>query len=310
VPGHSLKDKNKDFSYFDAVHLVSFSTTDFEVYQNEMINSAKQYGIWKSFRYTVEDLVPTEFYKKNQHIFNNKRGFGFWLWKPYFILESLKKVQDNEIIFYVDSGAMFISDPNPLLKLVHTNEAGFVAFSHWPVTISRFTKRDTFINLGCDSEEYHNANIIMAGIMLLRKNDFTISFVTEWLRACENIHSLSDQPNIHGKENYPDFISHREDQSIFSILIKKWNIETYRDPSKWGNFLKMPEFRQKGELVCYPWLLEDSIVDYHPTPSLNSPYTTIFELNRKQHQDLKVGKKKSFYEKVLNKFSFKRAGKV
>jgi len=38
-----------------------------------------------------------------------------------------------------------------------------------------------------------------------------------------------------GKPNYKEFIDHRHDQSIFSVLTKKYNLLAYRDPSQWGN---------------------------------------------------------------------------
>jgi hypothetical protein len=38
-----------------------------------------------------------------------------------------------------------------------------------------------------------------------------------------------------GKPNYKEFKDHRHDQSIFSVLTKKYNLLAYRDPSQWGN---------------------------------------------------------------------------
>lgn len=283
------------------VHLVTFATEDFVPYQNDLINSAKSFGISKGFHYRKENLIHTDFYIRNIEIFKRSRGYGYWLWKPYFILEALNKVKENDIIFYVDAGAKFILDPTPLVDIARTNKSGIVTFNHWPVVISQFTKRDTFINLKCDNKDYWNANIIMAGIMLLKKNNFTVQLIKKWLKECENINSLSDNPNIHGKDNLPGFIAHREDQSIFSILIKKLNIETYRDPSKWGNFLKMIEYRHDNEIVCYPWFLNNSIKDYSTSPMLNSPYDTIFELNRKQNNNDYVTQKKSIFKKYFKK---------
>jgi hypothetical protein len=291
------------------VYLVSFATEDFEPYQRELVRSGKEYGVDKDFAFTKKDLTGTEFYERNKSVFKNARGFGYWLWKPYFILEALGRIGENEIIFYVDAGAKFINDPAALINLARESTTGVVAFNHRPVLTRVFTKRDTFINMHCDSEEYWNADIIMGGIMLLRKNDFTIKFIEEWLKECENLNSLSDLPNINGSDNFPGFIAHREDQSIFSILIKKYQVETFRDPSKWGNFLKMPMYREEGEIVCYPWLLKDSLDGYSDSPDLRSPYPTIFELNRKQNEVTQKRGKGTIYEKIFNKLTFKKSRK-
>jgi hypothetical protein len=37
-----------------------------------------------------------------------------------------------------------------------------------------------------------------------------------------------------GQPNYEDFISHRHDQSIISLISKKRNIKRFRDPSQFG----------------------------------------------------------------------------
>ena len=41
--------------------------------------------------------------------------------------------------------------------------------------------------------------------------------------------------NLLGLPYHEGFIEHRHDQSIFSILIKKYSIKVYRDPSQHGN---------------------------------------------------------------------------
>jgi hypothetical protein len=42
-------------------------------------------------------------------------------------------------------------------------------------------------------------------------------------------------PNICGQQNSLEFKDHRHDQSILSLLVKKYNIEIFRDPTQWGN---------------------------------------------------------------------------
>jgi len=42
-----------------------------------------------------------------------------------------------------------------------------------------------------------------------------------WYETCCNYHLLNDEPSI--SKNYEEFIEHRHDQSIFSIIRKKFN---------------------------------------------------------------------------------------
>ena len=55
------------------------------------------------FAYTDKDIISTEFYKENKEILSLNRGAGYWLWKPYLILETLKKMNDGDVLLYLDS---------------------------------------------------------------------------------------------------------------------------------------------------------------------------------------------------------------
>lgn len=276
--------------------LVTFATKDFEPYRKDLIKSAEAYDINNFFSYDDKYLKNTSFFKSNHHIFKHKRGYGFWLWKPFLISESLKKIEFGDIILYVDSGSLIISDPSPLINICNANSSGIVAFDCRPLKNSQWTKRDTFINMSCDNDTFWNSYHVIATVILIKKNDFTISFINEWLECSKNFQSLSNEPNVHKKENLPEFIEHREDQSIFSILIKKYNIETYRNPSKWGDFMKIKEFREVNDEISSPYRIDKSITEYSHTPQENSNYGTIFKFNRKQKTSLI----KSIISKIKN----------
>ena len=92
---------------------------------------------------------------------------------------------------------------------------------------------------------------------------------------CEN----NDIPNVCGVDNFPDFREHRHDQSVLSLLSVKHKLEIFRDPSQYGKYLKMPEFREKGEFLPEPY--KDSVY-------LNSPYQTLINWHRERHQTFNI----------------------
>ena len=280
------------------VFLVSFSTPDFKPYLDDLVKSAAKFGITNNIIFGINDLTDTDFYNKHYNTFQQKSGFGYWLWKPFLVKEALDKIDFNDIVFYVDAASLFIDDPQPLIEIAQKNKSDIVAFDAWPLRNSQWTKRDTFINMNCDDDNYWNAKHAIATLFLIKKTDFGINFVKEWLKECENINSLSDNPHILGKDNLPDFVSHRMDQSVLSILIKKHGIETYRNPSKWGNFLKSENFRIRGEHVSSPYALSPQINDYFEQSYLNSPYGTILEFNRRVYHP----KKDSFKQRIKRFF--------
>jgi hypothetical protein len=285
----------------DSVHLVSFASNYFSEQQKAMELSAKKYGILDVISYTEKDLIDSDFYNENIEVFKQSRGFGHWLWKPYFILKAIESIADNDILCYVDAGSMFVNSPATLISFAKNNESGIVAFDCWPLTNHQWTKRDTFVNLNCDIPDFWYAKHVIATVILFRKTPVVILFLKEWLTACLEKTSLIEGIT-NGNRNIEGFVQHREDQAIFSVLIKKYNIETYRNPSKWGNFLKLPKYRKRNEFVSYPYLVENSINQYSDKPYVNSPYYTIFEFNSK-NQDHADKKKLELFENILKKIS-------
>src|SRR5699024_603854 len=52
--------------------------------------------------------------------------------------------------------------------------------------------------------------------------------------ALEAPYLFTDDDNKLGKKNYEDFIDTRHNQSVLSVLSKKYGIPAFRNPSQWG----------------------------------------------------------------------------
>ena len=197
-------------------------------------------GFDEVIEYGMSDIDPM-FYKMNRHILEQKRGAGYWLWKPYFILKTLKECRKTDRVFYCDAGCAFIGSFNDyFFNFLDEEEKGIILFngvhSH-----SQFTKMDCFYYMGCDSERYFNATQLTATFQLARKTDFSLSFYDQYLKYCEDERILTDNPNECGMNNTADFVDHRHDQSVLTNLKEKHGIKTYEDPSQWGDFHNVRE---------------------------------------------------------------------
>lgn len=188
----------------------------------------------KVIEYTPQD-IDVLFREKNKDILRNKRGNGYWLWKPYIIKKTLEKMQYNDYLCYLDSGAYYINRISYLIKQMEKDGQDIMSFE-LPFLEKKYTKRDIFVYMRCDSEVYTNTNQRMATMILLKKTDKVVSFVDEWLDYGEKEGIITDQPNHLGKANYKEFIENRHDQSIFSLLCKKYGVIAYRDPSQYGRY--------------------------------------------------------------------------
>jgi hypothetical protein len=201
----------------------------------DLNRSAKQYGITEIYSYDFDkDIRHTAFYAENERILSLPRGLGYWLWKPYIILEVMNKLQDGDILVYSDSGIEIIADLSPLINICSSKEP-ILLFGNQTYMNSQFTKRDCFVAMNCDSRRYWNCMQVDAAFMLVRKNDTTMAFLEEWMQYCKFENIITDAPNVYGRENLPNFSEHRHDQSIISVLAEKYNINLYRKPTHYSS---------------------------------------------------------------------------
>lgn len=218
-------------------NLIIFGTPNYKNAINSLIKSSKNY-FDKVHIFSPND-IDEEFFKKNEIILNQKRGAGFWLWKPYFIYKVLENVKVDDIVFYVDAGNIFVSNPNILYDRFVVNN-GIILFDnrdgkndgkcHLNVY---WTKRDCSVVMNLDTNQHLYNTHCNASYQIYKKNDNSLTFVKEFLDWCTNDDILTDKPTKH--QNLPEFIDHRHDQSILSLLTSKYEIKLEIDPSEWGN---------------------------------------------------------------------------
>lgn len=178
--------------------------------------------------------VDTRFRAEHTDIFKYKRGNGLWLWKPYFVYKVINACSNGDTIFYCDAGAIFRRTPDYIYRELDKSP---MFCCDIPLIESNFTKPECFGKiLGENVDEVKRSNQIIATFFALRVCDETKKFVKEWLEACCDIGLLSPQgTNIGLTQNYGEaFVAHREDQSLFSLLCKKYGYRPHRDISQRG----------------------------------------------------------------------------
>ena len=255
--------------------LVNYATDDFRGSQELLNLSAIRYGVDYTVSWTASTLYTKypEFYQECKPILDAGRGAGYWLWKPFIILEAMAKADEGDLIVYFDSGIEVIENLEPLFEICQNRKDGILLFATSGQINKVWTKRDCFILMGCDDEKYWNALQVSGGFQIYQKNKESWNFVFECFQYCKNMNMITDCPNVCGLDNLPEFRDHRHDQSVLSLLAEKYNIERYRDPSQWGNHDKAPDLRNKGE-----WLAIDYVENYYE----NSPYPTLLNLHRER----------------------------
>ena len=189
---------------------------------NELLYSVCKYSDFQIIIFNKSD-IPLEFKEKNQRILEETRGGGYWLWKPYIIWKTLidEKIQEGDILFYMDSMYFFLKDFEGLY-LDKMRDRDILAWKNKPnepvYLMKEWCKMDVIQEMGIYDEVFkENIEIGWAGAILFKKNENTIQIVQEWLDYCCDYHLLTDSPSI--LKNNVAFIEHRHDQSILSAVL-------------------------------------------------------------------------------------------
>jgi len=241
--------------------------------------SAARFGIPDIRSYDFEEIKATPFYHQNRAILDQPRGVGYWLWKPFIINEALNSLSDGDIVIYIDAGARIIDSLNPLLSLC-TEEQPILLFGNGNHANSMWTKRDTFVLMDCDTESYWHGLPCDAACCVFRRSPLAIQFVQEWLTFCCDERILTDRPNTSGKKNFHDFIEHRHDQSVLSLLALKYRLPFFRVPSQFGNHYKMHAYRMDNEYNRPNQMSTEDVSWYAAIPYYNSPYPQLLHHHR------------------------------
>lgn len=230
--------------------LINFATPNFQVAQQFNSKTGSQVGGFDQVWSTNLSNVDDHFKKQYLSILNQSRGAGYWLWKPYLILQALEQVQNGEMVMYCDSASHFIHRADPLLSLPSQFNQDVIPFELELLEAS-WTKRDAFVYMNADGQDFEKSPQFLASFIVIRKSAFSIEFVNEYLHYCCNPNILTDLENSCGLPNHPGFVAHRHDQSVFSLLCKKHGLKGFRDPSQWGN-PRIPDYKNSA----YPQILE------------------------------------------------------
>lgn len=213
------------------LYVMNFADANYAYQQEQNTSSAYERGkADKVINYYEEDIEALrEHYPEH---FAIKRGFGLWFWKPYLIMKAMDEINEGDYLFYCDSGAVFIDDIHQLIPDLETSGKSMMVFEQ-PLRACCFTKGETYHLLGCND---FSGNQLLGGYIFLRKCEESYKYMQGWHIAMTDLRVLSGEKFLPEVKDHRDFVSHREDQSVFTLLCKKWGIEGHRDPSDFGEF--------------------------------------------------------------------------
>jgi hypothetical protein len=195
-----------------------------------LLEQAKTLGLFdECILYTSEHLQADVDFWGAHHEFvrANARGYGYWLWKPFLIKRTMETHQDGDVLLYLDCGCeLDITRKRDLEACIEVVKADSLVGTYTGCTERDWNKMDLIEKLGMNSDAHLNTQQRQAGALLFLVCDETRRFVDEWYRLGCEYHNIDDTPSQLG--NFWCFREHRHDQSIYSLLTKKWCLYSER----------------------------------------------------------------------------------
>lgn len=212
-----------------AVHLVTFADggPGYVQGRNLLVDTAQASQWFKTIKaYDLATLAlesPTWFETHRKFITNNRRGLGYWIWKPEVIRIRLSQIGSHDVLLYLDAGCQI--NPYGKRRFEHyvrlCQDYGMLCFFlNGPnYTIGQWTKVDLLNRFNiAQNDPLLTLPQVEAGVSFYMATTKTHLSLSSWeLLASENGYSmLSDSPSIDKESD--QFIEHRHDQAIFTLL--------------------------------------------------------------------------------------------
>jgi hypothetical protein len=188
-------------------------------------HSAMAYGCDETNIFTPE-LIDDTFWAFNQEIFTQERGYGYWLWKPYFIYLNLLQMKEGDILFYTDAGVEFVNQVDKVLS--HMDGDIFLFGNNY--NHEHWCKGDvTDAILGYRPDR----NQVQASAMIFRVCDESKRLVKRWLAWCQMPDYIDDSP-METANNDIEFQEHRHDQAILTCVAFNHGIKLHWWPAMYN----------------------------------------------------------------------------
>ena len=213
---------------------VNYADKKFQRAQKLNSETARRWGADRVIEYGPDD-IDASVRRRNQEILDAPRGGGYYLWKPYFYRKAYDALDEGDYLVYIDSGAVYVNRIQYLIDCMEHENVPLMIFSLERERIEKGnTKRDAFVLTGCDEPKYTDTPQSIGGYFVCKKAPEVEAYLDEVLGYAQDIRIISDRPNVMGLPDYAEFTDHRHDQSVISLMSKKFGFKRFRDPSQFG----------------------------------------------------------------------------
>ena len=195
------------------IHVISFGNTRkyVEIARKNMADlvqqlSGNRWGAHVTVHVYTKDDISRLVERHTEWFRTRPRGFGHWMWKPYILEDALSRVDDGDIVLYMDAGRL----THRALDIVHRAQP-FSLVEDAGYTIRYLATAAAMDAVGISATSpllgHHQ---VLACLICYRKTSVTVALNGEWLAICERESTIEDHPIMNGNSGH--------DQVVLSLL--------------------------------------------------------------------------------------------
>ena len=214
------------------IYFISYGNHNYKSSKDRIKQEAHNMG-FDSVKIFGPENISEDFVRKTYPYISHPRGAGYWLWKSFFLKNTLDEMNENDFCIYADAGChLNIHGKKRLveyLKMISDDESGIISFEMPGLLEEMYTNEMVFEYFNIDKESpLRKTSQYVGGILIIKKCLNTSQIVDEYYKiAVERPDLFSDIHNNYKKTDV--FRDHRHDQSILGILRKKYKSLVIRD---------------------------------------------------------------------------------
>lgn len=206
------------------IHFITYGNHNFEKSKQRLLNEAELFKEFDTIQcFNPSDIDESLFSKEWKEVFSEKRGGGYWVWRPYIIQESLNKIEENDFLVYLDAGCTLNRYGKKrfyeYLSGLNSSNYGILSFQ-MPHSENVWTIKEIFDYFHLDiGSNIGNSGQYVGGVLVMKKNKHLLDYMEKYKHIIYN-HPYLCSDKYNSQQKYLRFKDNRHEQSITSILRK------------------------------------------------------------------------------------------
>jgi len=207
------------------IHLISYGNDIFTKSKKRLYEEASKCCWFDTITIYGPEYLSEEFKNEFIDLLKQPRGAGFWIWKFDIIKQQLTKIANNDILIYLDAGCSINANGKArfieYIEMLNNSNESIISFQ-MPHNERKYTNKELFNHFNMTINDNNGkSGQFVGGILIMKNTKKMIKIIDECINVLRTDNLLVTEHYNKNNQCY-DFIDNRHDQSILSLVRKKY----------------------------------------------------------------------------------------